>query len=297
MSIPESQLNTWTHQGSITQSSTTYNAIKNTLEASGTPYAGKNYQVFLQGSYGNDTNIWAESDVDIVITLNDCWQSDLNELNDQEKEAYKQWVVDATYSHVAFKRDVLKVLTDKYKNDVNAGDKAIAIAANGNRRKADVIVAVEFRRYISFSNSYDQSFTEGICFWNKANEQIVNYPKLHSANLTAKHQATNSRLKPMIRVFKNLRGKLVADGLLASGVAPSYYIEGLIYNVPPNMFAASCQDCFVNAINWIQDEAKKDELVCANKQYYLLRDGYQTCWPKANGEAFLDAAIKLWDEW
>ena len=57
MAIPESQLETWAHQGSVSQSSTTYNTIKNVLEADDTPYAGKSYSVFLQGSYGNDTNI------------------------------------------------------------------------------------------------------------------------------------------------------------------------------------------------------------------------------------------------
>ena len=82
MPIPESQLETWSHQGSITQSSNTHNAIKSVLEASTTPYAGKNFKVFLQGSYGNDTNIYAESDVDIVIRLDDCFHSDLESLSD-----------------------------------------------------------------------------------------------------------------------------------------------------------------------------------------------------------------------
>jgi tRNA nucleotidyltransferase (CCA-adding enzyme) len=90
MPIPESQLETWSHQGSITQSSNTYNSIKNVLEASTTPYADKNFKVFLQGSYGNDTNIYAESDVDIVIRLDDCFHSDLESLSEAEKAAYKQ---------------------------------------------------------------------------------------------------------------------------------------------------------------------------------------------------------------
>ena len=55
MAIPESHLETWSHQGSVSQSSATYNTIKNVLEAVDTPYAGKTYCVFLQGSYGNDT--------------------------------------------------------------------------------------------------------------------------------------------------------------------------------------------------------------------------------------------------
>jgi hypothetical protein len=294
--IPESQLETWSHQGSITQSSSTYNAIKNALEASGTPYAGKNYQVFLQGSYGNDTNIYSESDVDIIIRLDECWQSDLEALSATEKTAYQNTFPDATYGHMDFKRDVLATLSSKYGGDVKTGDKAIAIGANGGRRKADVVAAIQFRRYYKFNGTNDQSYDEGICFYNSKNSQIANYPKQHSLNLTAKHQASSEQLKPVVRILKNLRGKLVADGSLGAGIAPSYYLEGLLYNVPPDKFTSRFQDCFVNALSWIQQEADKNKLLCANEQYYLLRDNANTCWAPANCEAFLSAAIKFWNE-
>lgn len=297
MPIPEAQLETWSHQGSITQSSTTYNTIKNVLEAAGTPYAGKNYQVFLQGSYGNDTNIWAESDVDIVIRLDDVYYSDLTNLSPEDKISFDTAFVAATYTYDDFKKDVIKTLTANYGADVKVGDKAIAIRAGGSRRNADVIAATQFRRYWKFKGTYDQNYDEGICFFNGSGERIANYPKQHSANLTAKHQNTGRWLKPMVRVLKNLRSKLVADGELAAGIGPSYYLEGLMYNVPDGKFGNSYQNSFVNAINWIQDEADKTKLVCANEQYYLLRDGSHTCWPIANGEAFLAAAVKAWNEW
>ena len=165
MAIPESQLETWSHQGSITQSSETYNTIKNALEVDSSPYAGKNHKVFLQGSYGNDTNIYAESDVDIVIKLNDCFLHDLQKLPDTQKEAFQAAHSDATYTHVNFKNDVLTVLGDKYGDDINSGDKAISIAANGGRRKADVIAAVQYRRYHKFLSTSDQLYDEGICFF------------------------------------------------------------------------------------------------------------------------------------
>lgn len=297
MAIPEAQLKTGSHQGSVTQSSNTYNAVKNVLEAAGTPYASKSYKVFLQGSYGNDTNIYAESDVDIVVKLDDCWQTDLSELTESERTAYNSAHVTAEYGHVEFKRDVVKVLTDKYGGDVKPGDNAIAIAANGNRRKADVIVAIQFRRYFKFNGLYDQNYTEGICFWNAAGERIANYPIQHSANLTAKHQTTSAWLKPMVRILKNLRSRAVDEQLLAEGVAPSYYLEGLMYNVPTDRFGTSYQKSFVNALIWLQQEADKGKLVCANEQYYLLRDNVHTCWPTANGEAFINAAISLWNNW
>src|SRR3989339_1948869 len=232
MGIPESQLKVWSHQGSITQSATTYSVIKNALEATSTAYHGKNYKVFLQGSYGNDTNIYAESDVDVVIRLDDVYYSDVTQLSLEDKEAYDQAFTPATYSYDEYKKDVLKALTDRFGSDVKAGDKAIAVAANGSRRKADVIAAMQFRRYWKFKSTYDTNYDEGICFFNGAGERIANYPKQHSENLTMKHQGSNLWLKPMVRVLKNLRSKLVADGALKAGVAPSYYLEGLLYNVP-----------------------------------------------------------------
>ncbi len=297
MGIPESQLEVWSHQGSITQSATTYNTIKNALEATSAKYHGKSYKVFLQGSYGNDTNIYAESDVDVVIRLDDVYYSDLTSLSPEDKAAYDHARVPATYTYDQYKRDVIKALTDRFGSDVKVGDKAIAIAANGSRRKVDVIVATQFRRYWKFKSTYDAIYDEGICFFNGAGERIANYPKQHSENLTKKHQNSNKRLKPMVRVFKNLRSKLVADGALKSGIAPSYYLEGLLYNVPAEKFGSSYADCFVNAINWIQTEADKSKLVCANEQYYLLWEGSHTSWEKANAEAFIQSAIRLWNNW
>lgn len=296
MAIPESQLVTWSHQGSITQSSTTYNTVKNVLEAVGSPYSSKNYNVFLQGSYGNDTNIYAESDVDIVIKLNDCFRHDLNILPDDQKAAFKAAHSDATYTHVDFKRDVLGVLEAKYAGDVDPGDKAINIAANGSRRKVDVIAATQYRRYHRFLSTSDQAYDEGICFFNGAGECIANYPMQHSANCTAKHQATNEWLKSMVRILKNLRGKLVAEKMIEAGVAPSYYIEGLLYNVPNEKFGKSYDDSFVNCINWIL-EADRSKFVCANEQYYLLREDSPVTWRDAKCTEFLTAACDLWNQW
>jgi len=80
-------------------------------------------------------------------------------------------------------------------------------------------------------------------------------------------------------------------------MAPSYCLEGLLYNVPSEKFTRSFQDCFINAVSWIQSEADKSKLVCANEQYCLLRDNLHTCWPQANFELFIKAAIALWKEW
>ncbi|WP_457094600.1 nucleotidyltransferase domain-containing protein [Microvirga sp. P5_D2] len=296
MTIPEAQLDTWSGIGSVAQSRDTYATIKSALEASDAAYAGKDYSVFLQGSYGNDTNVYAESDVDVVIVLNDIYFHDIENLSGAEKASFNQAWVAASYSYTDFKRDVLAQLRRKFGQQVDPGDKAIAIPASGNRRKADVIVAAQFRRYHQFQSLSNEAYTTGICFWNGSGVQIANYPKQHSENLTTKHQATASWLKPTIRIFKNMRNRMVADGKIEAGLAPSYYLEGLLYNVPADKFGRNHSDTFVNCFNYV-NSADRSNFVCANEQYYLLREGTPVTWRAEKCTTFLNAVAKYWNDW
>jgi hypothetical protein len=114
MAIPESQLNILSKQGSITQSSSTYETIKGLLESSDAPYAGKNFVSFLQGSYGNDTNIYADSDVDIVMRIDSVYHDDLSGLTEDDKSLYNSYWSAATYTFNDFKRDVVAHLIKKF---------------------------------------------------------------------------------------------------------------------------------------------------------------------------------------
>src|SRR3974390_887629 len=70
MRIPEAQLAVWSNVGSQRQSKDTYATIRNALDDKNAPYAGS-IEIFLQGSYGNDTNVYGkDSDVDIVALCN-----------------------------------------------------------------------------------------------------------------------------------------------------------------------------------------------------------------------------------
>lgn len=296
MAIPESQLDTWSKQGSVTQSRDTYATIKNALEAPGAPYAGKDFTVFLQGSYGNDTNVYSESDVDLVIRIDDVYYTDISGLSDEDKANYNTARSSANYTYVDFKRDVTAWLIAKFGSGVKPGDKAIFIPASGSRRNADVLVAAQYRRYHRFKSTYDQRYDEGICFWTAAGIQIANYPKQHSGNCTTKHQASSSWFKPTVRIFKNMRNRMVADGKLESGLAPSYYIEGLLYNAPTDKFGGSYSDTFVECFNYL-NSADRTNFVCANEQYYLLREGSPVTWRAGKCQQFLDAVGSYWRNW
>lgn len=295
MAIPESQLEDWSHQGSMTQSRATYATVKRSLEAPDTHYAGSNsFEVFLQGSYGNDTNIYAESDVDVVIRLDSVYYHDVSALNVHGRAAFDVAFIPATYTYSDYKAHVVAALRNSFGADVKPDKKAVKIRANGGRRNADVIVSTEFRRY--FQGPLGLEYDPGICFFTSSGERIADYPKQHSANCTRKHQSTKAWFKPMVRILKNMRGRLVENRLLQQGIAPSYFIEGLLYNVPDAMFGKSYGDTFVAAINWIR-HADRSKFVCANKLHSLLGASATTSWPSANCDFFLNALVKLWNNW
>ena len=108
MAIPEFQLETWSHQGSIMQSSTTYQTIRKALSESNAAYADKSFNVFLQGSYGNDTNIYSESDVDTVIRLDSIFGYDISDLPPEQQAAFQQFFGgSASYTFNEFKQGVV----------------------------------------------------------------------------------------------------------------------------------------------------------------------------------------------
>jgi len=43
----------------------------------------------------------------------------------------------------------------------------------------------------------------------------------------------------MSRILKNMRSYMVDRNLLKAGVAPSYYVEGLFYNVPKEQYVST----------------------------------------------------------
>lgn len=296
MAIPKKQLDTWSSQGSIAQSKATYATVKNALEGADSAYQGKSYSIFLQGSYGNDTNIYADSDVDVVMMLDSVYYTDLDHLSEEDKAAYNAARSSGGYSFSTFKQDVVKQLTAKFGASVKPGKKAIFVEGNGTRRDADVLACVELRRYTRFKSYSDERHHTGICFWSSDGTQIINFPKQHSNNCTSKHQATNSWFKPSVRILKNMRNCMVENGYLKEGLAPSYFLEGMLYNVPNANFGGTYEDTIVNSINWLL-KCDRTKLLCANELYFLCHPTSPVTWRAEHLQIYLDAVVKFWNEW
>lgn len=283
MSISESQLETWAKQGSISRAKSTADSVKNALNFYYDWPENIEFQVYLQGSYKNSTNIRGDSDVDVVAQFNSTFH---NNLLDHQKEFLG--LTTAPYQWEAYRADVLKALISYYGADqIAEGNKTLKVKAASNRLPADVIACVQYRKYNSVSH-YD--YVEGICFWTRdESRQIINYPKIHYRNGVSKHENTNEWYKPVVRMFKNMRNHFPNDN------TPSYFLECLIYNVPDSKFGKSYQDSFIEIIRWLMqcDDQIMSEFVCQNEQQKLFGDSPEQ-WNVPQAREFIKNAISLW---
>ena|SRR5207253_11202538 len=108
MSIPESQLKTWTGQGSVTNSASTHSVLRNALATHKWPSV-MNYTDYLQGSYANTTNVRGDSDVDIVI---ECTSIFYNNLSEDEKKSLG--LSPGKHSFNDFRNEVISALIAYY---------------------------------------------------------------------------------------------------------------------------------------------------------------------------------------
>lgn len=295
MAISKQQLETWSHIGSQVQSASSYQSIKEVIESPEAPYAKRDVTSYLQGSYGNDTNvIGVEGDVDIVLRSKAIFYPDLHKLPENQKALYENARVATTYSLEQFRSEVGEWLSGYYGRDFDPGVKALKIKGNGNRRPVDVLACCQYRRYLRFNSHQDCEFIEGVCFKLPNGKLIANFPRQHRENCTQKHQNTGQYFKPMVRIWKNMRNRMTEKGLLPKGTAPSYYIEGLLWNVPDHLFGQSYQRTFLQCFFYLQ-QADKTKLVCANQHAWLLRKDEATSWDPDSLDAFLQALGEFWD--
>jgi hypothetical protein len=296
MAVPTAQLETWGKQGPTAQFTYTYETIKAVLEDGNAPYANQSKSIFLQGSYCNDTNVYGDSDVDVVICFNSIFYSDLTNLSNEDKAAFEANRSSAQHTVHDFKQQVINWLVNKYGAAVMPRSKAVYIHGSGARRNADVLITADLRRWYTYKNPFNNTYAEGICFFNSSGQRIDNFPKQHSANCTTKHQNTNRWFKQTVRTFKNARTKLIADYKIEDGLAPSYFIEGLLYNVPADRFGGGDSANFNDVLAWLL-AAERSKFVCANEMFYLCHPAALETWRAEKCDRFLNALSNLSNTW
>lgn len=228
----------WTQPGAQDAAQRTYASVKAALAAS--PLV-QSYdpEIFLQGSYANHTNTRGDSDVDIVVMMRSTYMPDVSLLTAADLQTYQLGRVAGSATVGNLRQAVTDALVRYYGSSrVHSRNKCLRVDKSDGYVDADVVPAMQQRVFTSYPVYGDPSYVEGISIQPLQGERIVNFPKQHIANGSAKNKRSDERYKPAVRQLKRLRRAAVDAGLVGKSEAPGYLLECLTYNVPDDLFAA-----------------------------------------------------------
>lgn len=253
MAVDGTELSSWTAVGTKDAAQRTYRSIKHALE-NAPQLRSREVEVFVQGSYANATNLRGDSDVDVVAMLLDTYAADTTKFTVSEWEAYSRDFVPATYRAAEFRSDVTSALVDYYgRHRVDPRNKCIRVDRTEGYVDADVVPALEYRLYRSYSPANTRDYIPGIAIIPQRGDRITNFPKEHIRNGRAKNQAANERYKPTVRQMKRLRNRAVDEGRVRREDSPGYLLECMVYNVPNPQFTAGDGERVLGVLNWLLD--------------------------------------------
>lgn len=252
--------------------------------------ANRSIRVFTQGSYRNNVNVRADSDVDIGIVCFDSYFADTIDTNIKEEVRKSFSASAARYTYLQFKSEIQEALVAKFGRDsVIPGKKAFHVKESRTRVDADVCAFFEHRRY-----SADNSYISGVEMRPDGNPPgIINWPEYHYQNGVAKNTITARRYKRTVRVLKKLCYTMADEGDSVAKKTPSFLIECLLWNAPDRLFTTGTYyDDLRSMIMYLYNEIKVLDSVKewgeVSELKYLFRDSQP--WTRESANAFLQAA-------
>jgi hypothetical protein len=297
--IPSQQLITWSNPGSLTNARGTRETIYNALKINSFPW--QDCEIYLQGSYGNNTNTHGNSDVDVVVEYTAAYFYDADQLPSFDRQQFNGALCSAPLTFDEFYSKVLKTLRARFgENFVKPGNKAIKILGNGNRLPADVIPCFSYRKFSHWKSVLDNSYLEGIRFFTPLEEpsqEITNFPRQHRENAKSKNsdERTGGRYKPTVRMFKNARRYLTEKKLLSGSVAPSYFIECLLYNVHDSLFVSDERERFRSILSVLKSHSISN---CVSQNELVPLFGTSPAqWDERSARTLINAWDYLWNNW
>lgn len=256
-------------------------------------FEGMDIDVFAHGSYRTRTNVRQRGDVDICVRLNSTFGYDLPSEPPNSPDHFG--IIPATVQYDDFKNALENALVRKFgRSGVERGNKAFDVHENSYRVDADVVAALEHRRYTGRYDSYaNHQYLSGIELRPDGGGRIVNWPQQTYENGVEKNRATGRRYKAVIRILKRLRNRMQEDNVSGAHNIASFLIECLAWNVPDRGFnheevADDVRFTIAYAFHETQDFARCSEWGEVNELKYLFRPGQP--WTREQANGFLFAA-------
>jgi hypothetical protein len=179
--------------------------------------------VYTKGSYPNNTNVKADSDVDVAVQCSDALYWDAAEPGAGTSLSTPYTGI---WTPSKLRSEVLVALEKKFPGQIDSsGSTAIRINSSTARVDGDVLPCFDYRYYFATGG-----YREGSRAFKTNGSPITNYPDQQLKNGIAKNYATAMRYKKAVRVLKRIENAMVEDSVIDE--LPSYFMECLVYNVP-----------------------------------------------------------------
>ncbi|MEU2223109.1 nucleotidyltransferase [Streptomyces sp. NPDC018347] len=203
------------------------------------PFQGLDITVAAKGSYPNKTNVRGDSDVDIMVKLNDPVHVDgMAAWWFGQPPGYT-----GPWTKEKLRQEVHVALTDHF-GSVDA-DHNLAFyipEVSGSRPSIDVVPCF---KWVVRDQTAPKGQYEGSVVYGRDGKKVINWPELQLANGREKNANTKRRYKFVVRVLKNVENDLAEEGVIKA--LPSYFSECLVYNVPDRILLAGDFDDAVRA--------------------------------------------------
>jgi hypothetical protein len=286
----EDLLSGWTGPSSATEQDKqdrTERMVREAVRDHG-PFADCSLNVYAKGSYANNTNVKADSDVDIGVQCQDVmyWEEETPGAHTGGTPYAGLW------TPAKLRSELKAALIAKFgTGDVDdSGATAFTVRSSSARVDADVVPCFDYRYYFSGGGSRD-----GARIFPKTGLGFENYPDQQLSNGNAKNNRSGTIYKKGVRVMKRVENAMVENN--AHREVPSFFIECLVYNCPDSIFARSSWTDRVSAMLvhiWedLQGDAEPDEesdrWLEVNECKYLFHARQK--WSRADGRDFAKAA-------
>lgn len=258
MSSTNQEHTKWTAAAGGDQATETYEEVRKALADLDRRHS---IEIFLQGSYANQTNIRVDSDVDVVVKSNCTWSGSWQQLSPIGIQRYDA-LGTANYGAIDLRRDVTLELQSHFgSHRVHPKNKCIRVDKVPGYVDADAVPCLQYRLFTSANPDFSREFIEGIAIFPRDGGMIVNFPKQHIKNGQDKNQATG-KYKATVRQMKHLRNRAVDEGRIQKEVAPGYLLECMTYNVPNPQFVSDDSQRLLNVVSWLRENDKSGFMSC-----------------------------------
>jgi hypothetical protein len=250
------------------------------------PLSKSRLSVYAKGSYANNTNVRADSNVDIAVQCHEVeyWNDDSAGAHSPAPRYAAIWTPDKLRAEVG------AALRAKFPGQVeDAGSTAFMVKSGTARIAADVVPCFDYRYYFSSGG-----FRDGTKIFRKNGDSFENFPAQQLENGNGKNTRTRTRYKKCVRVLKHAESAMVEN--LAHRAVPSFLIECLAYNCPDALFlryswTERVRDILAHVWNGLEggEPSEPSERWLEVNECKYLFDPNQN-WTRSDGRDFAKAA-------